>query len=70
MANLTLGQVCQKRKALLRKKHFDRAQDYLFAVNMCQNHVVSDDCCGTPFSAETALVRHHSASNFWLIFRW
>ena len=30
----------------------------------CQKHGVSDDCCGTPFCTETALVRHRSASNF------
>jgi len=46
------------------KKRSDRAQVHLFAVGMCQNHVVSDDCCGTPFCAETALVRHRFASNF------
>ena len=45
------------------KKCSDRAQVHLFAVSMCQNHV-SDDCCGTLFCAKTALVRHHSASNF------
>jgi len=48
----------------------DRAQAHLFAVGMCQNHVVSDDCCGTPFCTETALVRHCFASNFSIIFRW
>ena len=64
------GIEADKRKAgLLRKDGFsskkrsDRAQ-VLFAVGMCQNHVVSDDCCGTPFCAETVLVRHRFASNF------
>ena len=46
------------------KKRSDRAQVHLFAVGMCQNHVVSDNCCRTPFCAETALVRHRFASNY------
>jgi len=46
------------------KKRSDRAQVHLFALSMCQNHVVSDDCCGTPFCTETALVRHRFTSNF------
>ena len=62
--NLTLGQICQKRKAFLRKNPPIGAQVHLFAVSMCQNHVVSDDCCGMPFCTETALIRHCSASNF------
>ena len=50
--NLTLGQVCQKKEGFLPpKKHSDRAQVHLFAVSMCQNHVVSDDCCGMLFCA-------------------
>jgi len=46
-----------------KKKHSDRAQVHPFAVSMCQN-IVSDNCCGMPFCAETALVCHCSASNF------
>jgi len=52
------------------KQHSDKAQVYLFAFSVCQNQVVSDNYCGTPFCAETALVCHHSASNIWLSFHW
>ena len=44
------------------------AQVHLFAVSMCQNHIVLDDCCGTPFCAENALAHHHFASNLDLFF--
>jgi len=37
------------------KKRSDKAQVYLFAFSMCQNQVVSDNCCGTPFFAGTAI---------------
>ena len=53
-----------KKDGFASKKRSDRAQVHLFAVSMCQNHVVSDDCCGTPFCTETAFIRHRSASNF------
>ena len=61
---VTLGQICQKGRLFFEKKRSDRAQVHLVAVSMCLNHVDLDDCCGTLFCAETALVRHHSASNF------
>jgi len=51
------------------KKCSDGAQVHPFAVGMCQNHDL-DDCCGMLFCTETVLIRHRSASNFWLIFRW
>jgi len=52
-----------KKEGFSLKKCSDRAQVHLFAVDMCQNHVL-DNCCGTPFCIETALVCHCSASNF------
>ena len=52
--NLTLGQVCQK-EGFSAKKRFDAAQVHLFAVSVYQNQVISDNCRGTPFCAETAL---------------
>ena len=58
------GADLSKKEGFSSKKRSDRAQVHLFAASMCQNHVVSDDCCGTPFCAETALVRHRFASNF------
>jgi len=65
---LDFGADLSKKEGFSLKERSDRAQVHLFAVSMCQNHVISDDCCGTPFCAETALIRHRSASNFWLIF--
>jgi len=55
------GAGLSKKDGFSLKKHSDRAQVHLFAVGMCQNHVVSEDCCGTPFCAETVL---SFASNF------
>ena len=49
------GAGLSKKNGFSLKKRSDRAQVHLFAVGMCQNHVVSDDCCGTPFCEETAL---------------
>jgi len=45
-----------KKGWLFFKKRSDRAQVHLFAIGMCQNHVALDDCCGTPFCAETVPV--------------
>jgi len=64
MANLTLGQVCQKRLPL--KKCSDRAQAHLFADSMYQNGNLS--CCGTPSCAEIVLVSHQSLSCFKFFF--
>ena len=58
------GAGLSKKDGFSSKKRSDRAQVHLFTVCMCQNHVVSDDCCGTPFCAETVLVRHRFVSNF------
>jgi len=63
-ANFTLGQVCQKKGGFSSKKHSERAQVHLFGVGVCQNHVVSNDCCGTPFCAETVFVRHRFCFKF------
>ena len=46
------------------KKCSDRAQVHLFTVGMCQNHIISDDYCGTLFCTETALIRHRPTSYF------
>ena len=63
--NMTLGHInLSKKEGFSSKKCSDRSQVHPFTVSMCQNYVISDDCCGTPFFAETALVRHCSASNF------
>ena len=58
------GADLSKKEDFSSKKCSDRAQVHLFAVSICQNHIISNDCCGTPFCAETALVCHRSASNF------
>jgi len=58
------GEDLSKKEGFSSKKRSDRAQVQLFVVSMCQNHVISDDCCGTLFCAETALICHCSASNF------
>jgi len=58
------GTDLSKKAGFSSKKRSDRAQVHLFAVSMCQNHVVSDDCCGTPFCTEMALIRHRFASKF------
>ena len=58
------GADLSKKEGFSLKKRSARAQVHLFAVSMCQNLVVSDDCCGMPFCAETAPVCHRSASNF------
>jgi len=71
-----LGAGLSKRKAFLQKKKYsDKAQVHPFAVSTRQNHIVLDDCCGTPFCTETALVHHALLCFdffffFWLIFRW
>ena len=57
-----------KKEGFSLKKSSDKAQVCLFAVCICQNQVILDNCCGTPFCAATALIHHHSASNFRLIF--
>jgi len=64
------GAGLSKKDGFSLKKRSDRAQVHLFAVGMCQNHVISDDYCGTPLCTETALICHHFTSNFWLIFHW
>ena len=58
------GAGLSKKDGFSSKKCSDRAQVHLFTVGMCQNHVVSDDCCGMLFCAETVLVCHRFALNF------
>jgi len=45
----------KKKEGFSLKKCSDRAQVHLFAVSMCQNQVISGNCCGMPLSTETAL---------------
>ena len=59
-----LDPLLEKKEGFSLKKCSDGAQVRLFTVSMCQNKVVSDDCCGTLLSTETTLVCHRSASNF------
>jgi len=53
-----LGVGLAKKDGFSLKKRSDKERVHLFAVGMCQNHVDLDDYCGTPFCAETVLVRH------------
>ena len=53
----------------MEKKCSDKAQVHLFAVSIyVPNQVLSDNCYGPQFYAETTPIRHHSASNVCLIF--
>jgi len=60
------GAGLSKKDGFSLKKHSDTAQVRLFAVGMCQNHVNSDDCCGTPFSVQKL---HSSAIALLQIFK-
>jgi len=57
--NLTLGQICRKRKAFLRKNGL-----------IGHRSIFLQSVCAKITSSRTALIRHRSASNFWLIFHW
>ena len=77
IANLTLGQVCQKEGFSSKRKCSDRAQVHLCAVSMSQNRVISDNCYGmlqifdlffAGSQVATVFVMSHTYCIYWDLF--